>query len=128
MAVSLATARGYFVAMITADHPLPWWPYVLLFGLAALGGIGYVAGYPDSDHRDRAAAPAATAPDPAGVTEADEYFAPEPADMPPVTEASHPPPGPVITDRWHPFTWTGAADEILAALAAYCQRISVSGH
>ena len=100
-AVSLATAGAYFVAMITAGHPLPWWPYVLLLGLAALGGIGYLAGQPDSDPRQRATAPTATAPEPVGVTEADEYFVTEPADMPPVTEAPHPPPGPVITDRWH---------------------------
>jgi hypothetical protein len=46
-AVSFATAGAYFVAAITAGHPLPWWPYVLLLGMAVLGGIGYVAGQPD---------------------------------------------------------------------------------
>ena len=51
-AVSLATAGAYFVAVLTTGHPLPWWPYVLLLGLAALGGIGYVAGQPDSDPRE----------------------------------------------------------------------------
>jgi hypothetical protein len=56
-AVSLATAGAYFVAVITAGHPLPWWPYALLLGLAVLGGIGYVAEQSDSGSRESAAAP-----------------------------------------------------------------------
>jgi transposase len=35
-------------------------------------------------------------------------------------------------ERWNesprPFIWTKSADEILASVAAYCQRISVTGH
>jgi hypothetical protein len=50
-AVSLGTAGAYFVAVITAGHPLPWWPYVLLLGLAVLGAIGYIAGPADSEPR-----------------------------------------------------------------------------
>lgn len=95
-AASLATAGAYFVAAITAGHPLPWWPYILLLGLAALGGIGYVAGQPDSNPREPA-----TAPQPAAVTETDESFATEPTGGPPATDAPEPAPGPVITDRWH---------------------------
>ncbi len=104
-AVSLATAGAYFVAVITADHPLPWWPYALLFGLAVLGGIGYVAGQPDSERRESATAPlpapTATVSQSAGDTEADEYFVAESAGAPPTTETSESAPGPVITDRWH---------------------------
>ncbi len=100
-AVSLATAGAYFVAVITADHAAPWWPYVLLLGLAVLGGIGYVAGQPDSVPREPATAPPAASPQPPGVMEADEYFVTEPAGVPPATEAPEPAPGPVITDRWH---------------------------
>ena len=29
VAVSMGTAGAYFVAVITAGHRLPWWPYVL---------------------------------------------------------------------------------------------------
>ena len=105
-AVSVATAGAYFVAVITAGHPLPWWPYVLLLGLAVLGGIGYVTGQPDSEPRRSAAAPAppaptATAPQSAADTEADEYFVTEPTAAPSTTETPEPVPGPVITDRWH---------------------------
>lgn len=57
VAVSLATTGAYFVAVITAGHPLPWWPYILMLGLAVLGGIGYVAGQPDSESRKSATAP-----------------------------------------------------------------------
>jgi hypothetical protein len=75
-AVSLATAGAYFVAVITAGHPLPWWPYVLLLGLAALGGIGYVAGPSDSGPRESSSVPTppVMAPQPAEDTEADESF------------------------------------------------------
>jgi hypothetical protein len=100
-AASLATAGAYFVAAITADHTAPWWPYLLLLGLAVLGGIGYVAGQPDSDPREPATTPAVPEPQPPSVTEADEYVVMGSADMPLATEAAKPPPGPVITDRWH---------------------------
>ena len=51
-AVSLGTAGAYFVAFITAGHPLPWWPYILLLSLAVVGAIGYIAGSVDSElHR-----------------------------------------------------------------------------
>jgi hypothetical protein len=43
-AASLATAGGYFVAAVTSGHPQPWWPYVLLFGAMALGGLLYLIG------------------------------------------------------------------------------------
>ena len=60
-AVALATAGAYFVAMITSGHPTPWWPYLLLLGLALLGGVGYVVGQPDSKPRAPATVAAATA-------------------------------------------------------------------
>lgn len=55
-AVSMETAGAYFVAVITAGHRLPWWPYVLLLALTVLGAIGYIAGSVDSEPRrtDRA--------------------------------------------------------------------------
>ena len=43
-AASLAAVGAYFVAAVTAGHPQPWWPYVLLFGLIALGGLLYLIG------------------------------------------------------------------------------------
>ena len=100
-AASLATAGAYFVAAITAGHPAPWWPYVLLFGLALLGGIGYIAGQADSRPRESATAPAATMPQATDVAETDEYFVTEPTVMPSTDAAPEPPAGPVITDRWH---------------------------
>lgn len=89
--------------MITAGHPLPWWPYILLLALAVLGGIGYITGQPDSDPRESgtAPAPAAAAPQPAEDMEADEFAVTEPAGAPPTAETPEPAPGPVITDRWH---------------------------
>lgn len=45
-------------------------PYVLLLGLAVLADIGYIAGQPDSDPRERATAPAPQLP---SVTKADEH-------------------------------------------------------
>lgn len=102
-AVSLATAGAYFVAVITAGHPLPWWPYVLLLGLAALGGLGYVAGPPDPGPRESATAPMppAMVPQPAGDTEVDEPFLAEPVGALPGADAPEPVPGPVITGSWH---------------------------
>lgn len=100
-AASLATAGAYFVAAITTGHAAPWWPYLLLLGLAMLGGIGYVAGQLDSDPREPAAVPPAPEPQPPDVPEADEYVVTESADVPLATGAPEPPPGPVITDRWH---------------------------
>ena len=50
-AVAVTTAGAYFVAAITGGHPAPWWPYVLLFGLALLGGVGYIVGQSDSKPR-----------------------------------------------------------------------------
>jgi hypothetical protein len=100
-AASLATAGAYFVAAVTVDHPLPWWPYVLLLGLAVLGGIGYVAGQPDFDPREAVTAATTPAPQPTDDTGTDEYFVTEPAGVPSTAEASEPAPGPVITDRWH---------------------------
>jgi hypothetical protein len=41
---SLATAGAYFVAAVTSGHPQPWWPYVLLFGLIALGALLWLIG------------------------------------------------------------------------------------
>jgi hypothetical protein len=38
-AISLATVGAYFVAAVTGGHPQPWWPYLLLFDLVALGGL-----------------------------------------------------------------------------------------
>jgi hypothetical protein len=43
-AASLATVGAYFVAAVTSGHTQPWWPYVLLFGLTALGGLLYLIG------------------------------------------------------------------------------------
>jgi len=42
--ISLATAGAYLVAAVTSGHRQPWWPYVLLLGLTALGGILYLIG------------------------------------------------------------------------------------
>ena len=121
-AVSLATAGAYFVAVITADHPLPWWLYILLLGLAALGGIGYVTGQPDSEPLESATAPTppgptATALPPTEDTEADGYLITEPPDAPPAADAPEPALGPVITDKWHHTSDTspGAADVTKAA-------------
>lgn len=43
-AASLAALGAYFVAAVTSGHPQPWWPYVLLFGLIALGALLYLIG------------------------------------------------------------------------------------
>jgi hypothetical protein len=89
------------VAVTTAGHPSPWWPYILLFGLALLGGIGYVAWQPDSKPGESAEVAADTAPQAPDAAEAAEYFITEPAVLPSAGEAHEHPPGPVIADRWH---------------------------
>ena len=47
-AASLATVGAYFVAAVTSSSPQPWWPYLLLSGLTALGGLSYLIGQRDS--------------------------------------------------------------------------------
>jgi hypothetical protein len=51
---SLGTLGVYFVTVITGDHPQPWWPYLLLFGVMVFGGLLYHVGQRDA----RASAPA----------------------------------------------------------------------
>jgi hypothetical protein len=43
-AISLATLGGYFVSAVTSGKSQPWWPYVLLLGLIAVGAILYLIG------------------------------------------------------------------------------------
>lgn len=71
-AASLATAGAHFVAAVTSGHPQPWWPYVLLFGLIALGGLLYLIGqrHPRTGRSESTTAATATGKDdtPAATT------------------------------------------------------------
>jgi hypothetical protein len=99
-AVSLATAGAYFVAVMTDGHPTPWWPFALLFGLAAAGVLGYLVGQSDPEPRVMAEGAATTSLEADGAAEQENYFITEPALLPRTIEAPQPAPGPVITDRW----------------------------
>lgn len=101
MAVSLATAGAYFVAGTTAGHPTPWWPYVLLLGLAVAGGLGYLFGKSEPESSVPAKVPAAAEVDEDIIAEPLDYFVTDPPESTPNTEVTDTTPGPVITDRWY---------------------------
>jgi hypothetical protein len=106
-AVSLATAGAYFVAGTTAGHPTPWWPYVLLSGLAAAGCLGYLLGKPESESTVPGKVAVGAEVDEDIVAGPPDYFITEPTEPTPNTEVADTAPGPVITDRWR-YTSDGA--------------------
>jgi len=101
-AVALATAGTYFVAETTAGRSTPWWPYILLFGLAALGCLGYLLGNSDADAQLCVGTEGEAAHHDGRAAEQTGYFITEPSA--PIAEAKVEGPGsapwPVITDRW----------------------------
>lgn len=102
-AVSLATAGAYFVAETTAGHPTPWWPYIPLLGLAALGALAYTFG----ETRTETDAAETTAPDASpGEDEGDDQQAPNYYVLDPVGAPTAPAEsvtrtlGPAVVNRW----------------------------
>jgi hypothetical protein len=81
---SLATVGAYFVAAVTSGHAQPWWPYVLLVGLMALGGLLYLIGQRSSRVH---ASEATTADTVAGEDHALTETSTRPAEPVPQTEA-----------------------------------------
>lgn len=46
-AAAVLTAGLYLVTVLSIGHPLPWWPWWLFLGVAAVGSGAYILGQPD---------------------------------------------------------------------------------